>query len=82
MSEERFEDSAIQFAYSNIHKFFDVCGLEHAIKYTNSILEAATRNKLWGKEGPSSLLFYMKNFTSLCAAVFTIYYLMEKEGMQ
>lgn len=68
------EDSAIQIAYNNIHNFFDVCGLEHAISYTDSILKAATNNKVWNKEVPSSLLFYIENFKSLCAAVFSIHY--------
>jgi hypothetical protein len=69
-----FEDNAIQLAYNSIHNFFDVCNIEHAVKYTDSILESAMEDKVWRKETPSSLLFYMENFKSLCSAVFLIHY--------
>ena len=69
-----FEDSTVQFAYNSIHNFFDVCNLDHALKYTEGILEAAISDKIWKKESPSSLLFYMENFRSLYGAAFTIHY--------
>ena len=69
-----FEDSTVQIAYNNIHDFFDVCNSDHAIKYTEGILTAAAGDKIWKKETPSSLLFYMENFQSLYAAAFTIHY--------
>jgi hypothetical protein len=69
-----FEDSATQIAYNSIHDFFDACNLDHALKYANGVLESAVGYKIWGKEAPSSLLFYMENFNSLCAAAFSIHY--------
>jgi len=71
---ESFEDSSTQIAYNSIHNFFDVCNVDHALKYTEGILEAAVGYKIWRKEAPSSLLFYMENFNSLCAAAFSIHY--------
>jgi hypothetical protein len=69
-----FEDSATQIAYNSIHDFFDVCNLDHAVKYTEDILQAAVGQKIWRKEAPSNLLFYMENFTSLYKAAFSIHY--------
>ncbi len=69
-----FEDSPTLIAYNSIHNFFDVCNLDHALKYTDGILEAPIGYKIWRKEAPSSLLFYMENFNSLCAAAFSIHY--------
>ena len=69
-----FEDSATQIAYNSIHNFFDACNLDHALKYTEGILKAAVGHKIWRKEAPSSLLFYMENFTSLYKAAFSIHY--------
>lgn len=68
------EDSATQISYNSIHNFFDVCNIEHAIKYTEGILQAAIADKIWKKESPSSLLFYMENFRSLYVAAFAIHY--------
>lgn len=68
-----FENNAVQIAYNNIHNFFDVFGLEHSISCTDSILKAATSKKIWNKEVPSSLLFYIDSFKSLCAAAFSIH---------
>jgi hypothetical protein len=69
-----FEDSATQIAYNRIHEFFDVCNVEHALNYVHSILEASVDYKIWRKEAPSSLLFFMENFTSLYTAAFSIHY--------
>ena len=69
-----YEDNAIEISYNSIHNFFDVCNLEHALKYTEGILKAAIGYRIWRKEAPSSLLFYMENFTSLYKAAFSIHY--------
>jgi hypothetical protein len=68
------EDNDIHYAYSCIHQFFDVFGIQYAIQYTESALRAATSRKIWNREDPSGLLFYMEKLELLCTAVFAIYY--------
>jgi len=72
MPDHPFEDAATHYAYSGIHNFFDVFGLEPALEYTDSLLQAATSPKVWKKEAPSNLLFYTEKLKGLCMAVFTI----------
>jgi len=74
MPEVLFEDSATHYAYNGIHNFFDAFGLEFALKYADSILQAATRPKVWEKEVPANLLFYIKKLEALIKEVFTIHY--------
>ena len=66
------EDKDVQHAYATIHDFFDAFGFTYAKKAIGTMLKAATREKLWKKSPPYSLVFYMENLSSLCSAAFTI----------
>jgi len=68
------EDKATQYAYISIHHFFDCFGFAGIPQNIDSIIKAATLEKIWKKATPASLLFYMGKMEELCSAAFVIYY--------
>ncbi|MEP7238439.1 MAG: hypothetical protein ABI685_11255 [Ferruginibacter sp.] len=72
MATHLFEETEIHFAYSALHRFFDVYGLSDALQSIESDLLAATTHKVWKRKAPGELLFFTENLEALCKTVFDI----------
>lgn len=67
-----YADKDIHYAYNCIHDFFDTYGLSGSLEDLESILQATLDHKVWKKDAPYLLLFFMEKLESLCTAAFLI----------
>lgn len=72
MATHLFEETEIHCAYSALHRFFDVYGLNDAVEYIESGLLAATVKNVWKRKAPGELLFFTENLQALCKAIFAM----------
>ena len=74
MTTHLFEETDINCAYGAVHRFFDIFCVQHAIQYIESALLAACNKKIWQKEVPAQLLFFIECLEALSKAMFAINY--------
>ena len=74
MATQVFEDRNIHYAYESIHEFFDNFDLRNALKRIDSIIKAATSEKIWKMHDPSILIYYIEKLQELCEAALVINY--------
>jgi hypothetical protein len=60
-------------AFGVIREFFNSYGFSDALKQLDSILNAACSDKVWKKEVPANLLYFMDGLAALCEAAFVLY---------
>lgn len=67
------EEKATYYAYLMIHHFFDCFVFDSVWHKIDTIIRSATGNKIWNKQPPGDLVYYMEELQKLCAAAFVIH---------
>jgi hypothetical protein len=68
------EEKATYYAYLTIHHFFDCFVFDSVRHKIDTIIRSATGNKIWNKQPPADLVYYMEELEKLCAAAFVIHH--------
>lgn len=68
------EEKATYYAYLAIHDFFDCFVFDSVRHKIDSVIRSAISNKIWNKEPPGDLVYYMEKLKNLCSAAFVIHH--------
>jgi hypothetical protein len=67
------EEKVTYYAYLTIHDFFDCFVFDSVRHKIDSVIRSATGNKIWDKQPPGELVYYMEKLQNLCSAAFVIH---------
>jgi len=67
------EEKVTYYAYLTIHDFFDCFVFDSVRHKIDSVIRSATGNKIWDKQPPGELVYYMEKLEDLCSAAFVIH---------
>lgn len=68
-----FPISLAHYAYLTIRDFFDCFIFDSARHKIDSVIRSATGNKIWDKQPPGELSYYMEKLEDLCSAALVIH---------
>lgn len=69
------EEKATYYAYLTIHDFFDCFVFDSVRHKVDSVIRSATGNKIWDKQPPGGLVYYIgKLERNLCSVALVIHH--------
>ena len=71
--QQLFEDNETHYAYSCIHHCFDVFHVSDAVYYLHSIVYAACGRKVWKKDVPANLIYFIEKLEGLTLSMYILH---------